>query len=120
MNCFEHQDMPAVGACLACGRGVCAGCAAETEGATAICCKNRCESAASEVLEARRYEAMQPEIHAAQQLDRDRGRRRAVFVSTLLAVALMIAWYATGRGGFAVVSGIALLRAGWAFFTGKA
>lgn len=119
MNCFEHQEVPALGTCIACGRGVCLDCAADTE-AAAICCRARCESAASEVLEARRYEAMQPEIHAQQQLDRDRGRRRAVFVSTLLAIALMIAWYTTGRGGFAIVSGIALLRAGWAFFTGRA
>ena len=41
MNCYYHQDMPAIGLCKSCGRGLCSQCIAEVgEG---LACQNRCE-----------------------------------------------------------------------------
>jgi hypothetical protein len=41
VNCFAHQTAPAVGICRACGKGVCAGCAADT--GAGLGCKDSCE-----------------------------------------------------------------------------
>lgn len=41
MNCFHHQDRPAVGSCVSCQRALCTECAADRRGLLA--CKSRCE-----------------------------------------------------------------------------
>lgn len=41
MNCFTHQAAPAVGICRACGKGVCAACAADT--GAGLACPGACE-----------------------------------------------------------------------------
>lgn len=41
MNCFAHQAAPAVGICRACGKGVCAACAADT--GAGLACPGACE-----------------------------------------------------------------------------
>ncbi len=41
MNCFAHQTAPAVGICRACGKGVCAPCAADT--GAGLACPGPCE-----------------------------------------------------------------------------
>jgi hypothetical protein len=42
VNCFIHQDRPAVGLCKSCGRGLCPECL--TEYPDGLACKNRCEA----------------------------------------------------------------------------
>ena len=49
MNCFYHADKAAVGVCKACGRGICADCAADI--GDAIACKGRCEAKARVIVE---------------------------------------------------------------------
>jgi hypothetical protein len=41
MNCFSHPDVPAVGICKSCHKGLCVECAAEVT--NGIACKDRCE-----------------------------------------------------------------------------
>lgn len=41
MNCYYHPEVPAVGVCKSCGRGICTACAAEVE--HGIACRERCE-----------------------------------------------------------------------------
>ena len=43
MNCFNHRNIPAIGLCKSCGKGLCEDCAAEL--ATGIACKAACENA---------------------------------------------------------------------------
>lgn len=49
MNCFRHSDVPAVGLCKACSKGVCPDCAAEASGGLA--CRGSCEVRVSETEE---------------------------------------------------------------------
>jgi hypothetical protein len=41
MNCFEHPQKPAVGACTHCGRGLCKECTTVVEGQ--LSCRGRCQ-----------------------------------------------------------------------------
>jgi hypothetical protein len=41
MNCFYHQDRPAIGICKNCQRGLCSDCAVEVP--DGLACKERCE-----------------------------------------------------------------------------
>jgi len=41
MNCFNHQDIPAVGLCKSCSKGLCADCAIDLD--HGIACKNNHE-----------------------------------------------------------------------------
>jgi nitrate reductase NapE component len=42
MNCYYHQDHPAVGICKSCNKGVCYECAADIR--NGLACKNSCEA----------------------------------------------------------------------------
>ncbi len=46
MNCFNHRNIPAIGLCKSCGKGLCADCAAEL--ATGLACKASCKTAVDE------------------------------------------------------------------------
>ena len=41
MNCFNHPELPALGICKSCGKGLCRDCI--TEVPDGLACKNRCE-----------------------------------------------------------------------------
>ena len=41
MNCFNHPELPALGICKSCGKGLCRDCLAEVP--DGLACKNRCE-----------------------------------------------------------------------------
>ncbi len=45
MNCFNHQDKPAVGLCQSCGKGLCEACLAELP--NGLACKGSCEKQAN-------------------------------------------------------------------------
>ena len=42
MNCFNHPELPALGICKSCGKGLCRECI--TEVPDGLACKNRCEA----------------------------------------------------------------------------
>ena len=46
MQCFTHQDAPAVAVCKACGRAVCRACARDL--GFAVACSERCQAEATE------------------------------------------------------------------------
>lgn len=41
MNCFTHDDQPAVGICISCNRGLCHECASDMP--SGLACRDRCE-----------------------------------------------------------------------------
>lgn len=41
MNCFNHPELPALGICKSCGKGLCRECISEVP--DGLACKNRCE-----------------------------------------------------------------------------
>jgi len=55
MECFYHEGIAAVGSCRSCLRGLCRGCAAESEGGLA--CRNRCEEMVAAVVATLRQSA---------------------------------------------------------------
>ncbi len=47
MNCFNHRDVPAVGLCKSCLKGLCPDCAVEI--VNGLACKGACEERASRI-----------------------------------------------------------------------
>jgi hypothetical protein len=45
MNCFNHRDVPAIGLCKSCLKGLCGDCAAEL--VNGLACKGSCEERAN-------------------------------------------------------------------------
>lgn len=89
MRCFNHGVRPAVGICKACGRGLCASCAADL--GRALACRGRCEEEALRIVQlvdassenTRTYEAAQ---RSAQQ------SQKAVCVLAAVMGALITVW----------------------------
>jgi hypothetical protein len=60
VNCFCHDDRPAVGTCIACHRAVCRDCAVEIE--QAIACHDRCEREVRRIINLRAWSFRQQQF----------------------------------------------------------
>jgi hypothetical protein len=103
VQCFIHQDQPAVGVCRTCGRGLCPACTSEVEGGLA--CAGRCEG--DVIALARLLAAEQTNLAQAQKLTAA-GRTSIVGVGWFLIVAgaVLMGWELVTDSGLWFVTAI--------------
>jgi hypothetical protein len=94
MNCFWHQDRPAVGVCTACGKGLCAECAVDLQRGTA--CKDKCEVEVRRLIDLRDFSLSQPNVQEKILKSSSRASYRAAIFQMVLG-SIFVTWWLLDR-----------------------
>jgi hypothetical protein len=84
MNCFKHRDVPAVGLCKSCGKGLCPDCVAEL--VNGLACKGACEERVNRIN--RMMDGNSHVMNAARRLNTTSGMFLAFFGIAFLVFAV--------------------------------